>query len=151
MRRSGQLADLGFRILNAVHRSVLRASGGRIGRRAFGMEVIELVTIGRRSGQRRLTMLTVPVIEGDSLVLVASKGGDQRDPDWMKNLVATPQIEVTMRGERRRMLARLASNEEHARLWPQVVASYGPYDHYRQRAHRTIPLVICTPDGVEGQ
>jgi len=94
-------------------------------------------------------MLTAPVIDGDSLVLVASKGGDQRDPDWMKNLVATPQIEVTMRGERRRMLARLASSEEHARLWPQVVASYGPYDHYRRRAQRVIPLVICTPDPSE--
>lgn len=91
-------------------------------------------------------MLTVPVMEGESLVIVASKGGDDRDPDWFKNLVATAQVEVRWGGQTRRMLARVATSDECARLWPQVVASYRGYDQYRQRAHRTIPLVICAPE-----
>jgi deazaflavin-dependent oxidoreductase (nitroreductase family) len=125
-------------------------SAGRIGRRAFGMEMIELVTVGRRSGRPHTTMLSVPVIEGDALVLVASKGGDDRDPDWFKNLVATPRIEVTWRGERHAMLARLATLDESVRLWPKVVATYPSYDSYRRRAARVIPLVICTPSESHG-
>jgi deazaflavin-dependent oxidoreductase (nitroreductase family) len=109
------------------------------------MEIVELVTVGRNTRRHHSTMLTVPVIEGDALVLVASKGGDDRDPDWLKNLVATPQIEVFWRGERRTMRARLASDQEMERLWPQVVASYRSYENYRRRAARRIPLVICSP------
>jgi len=142
---SPRLVDVGFRSLNAVHRTLVRASAGRLGSRAFGMEMIELVTVGRRSGRPHATMLSVPVIEGDVLVLVASKGGDHRDPDWLKNLVATPRIEVSWRGQRHHMLARLATPDEAARLWPEVVATYRYYDNYRRRAARVIPLVICAP------
>jgi deazaflavin-dependent oxidoreductase (nitroreductase family) len=142
--------DAGFRLLNTVHRSVLSVSRGRLGRRAFGMEMIELVTAGRRSGRPHTTILSVPVIEGDTLVLVASKGGDDRDPDWLLNLIATPRVEVTWRGKRHVMLARLATPDEAARLWPEVVATYHSYDSYRRRAARVVPLVICTPSESDG-
>jgi deazaflavin-dependent oxidoreductase (nitroreductase family) len=145
MNVSPGLVDFGFRLLNSFHRTVVRVSAGRLGRHAFGMEIIELITVGRRSGRPHSTMLTVPVIEGAVLVLVASKGGDDRDPDWLKNLLANPRILVIRRGERRDMSARLASPEEHARLWSQVVVTYKSYDAYRRRTARAIPLVLCTP------
>jgi deazaflavin-dependent oxidoreductase (nitroreductase family) len=145
VKLSPRIVDLGFRALNWFHRVVVHASAGRLGGRAFGMDVLELVTVGRRTGHAHSTILTVPVIEGSTLVLVASKGGDDRDPDWLKNLVATPDIEVTWRGERHDMTARLASPQEYERLWPKVVASYRSYDSYRRRTARVIPLVICTP------
>src|SRR6266581_4427668 len=53
-------------------------------------------------------------------ILVASKGGDDRDPDWFRNLMAHPEIELTMAGRRRSMLARRASAAEKAELWPRV-------------------------------
>lgn len=110
------------------------------------MEIIELVTVGRRSARPHSTLLTVPVIEGATLILVASKGGDDRDPDWLRNGISTPAVEVVRHGERRRMSARLATREECARLWPLVVARYRPYDRYRRRATSEIPLVICEPE-----
>lgn len=112
------------------------------------MEIIELVTVGRVSGRSRSVLLTVPVIDGDTLVLVASKGGDDRDPDWFKNLVANPAIEVDRRGSRRPMLARVATPDEREDLWPRIVASYHFYDSYRRRAAREIPVVICVPRDV---
>jgi deazaflavin-dependent oxidoreductase (nitroreductase family) len=139
------MKDTGFKALNLVHRSVVRLSGGRIGASAYGMRVVELHTTGRRSGRARSTMLTAPVVDGDRVVLVASKGGDDRDPDWYRNVVAHPQIELTIEGRRRPMSARVASAEEKAELWPRVVASYKAYDGYRRRAEREIPLVICEP------
>jgi deazaflavin-dependent oxidoreductase (nitroreductase family) len=78
-------------------------------------------------------------------VLVASKGGDDRDPDWYRNLLAHPEIELTMAGRRRPMRARRASPAEKAELWPQVVAAYHGYAGYQRRTERDIPLVICEP------
>ncbi|HVA71026.1 MAG TPA: nitroreductase/quinone reductase family protein [Acidimicrobiales bacterium] len=138
-------ADLGLKTLSRVHRTILRLSGGRVGRSAFGMPTVELVTVGRKSGRARSTMLTVPVVEGERLVLVASKGGDDRDPDWYQNLVVHPDVETTMAGQRRLMRARPATPEEKIELWPRVERSYKGYAHYRRRTKRDIPLVICEP------
>jgi deazaflavin-dependent oxidoreductase (nitroreductase family) len=145
MRIPRTLVDTGFKALNLVHRSVVHLSGGRIGTSAYGMHVVELHTTGRRSGQARTTMLTAPVVDGERVVLVASKGGDDRDPDWFANIVANPLVEITIEGARRRVRARVASSEEKAELWPRVVAAYKGYDGYRRRSKRDIPLVICEP------
>jgi deazaflavin-dependent oxidoreductase (nitroreductase family) len=90
-------------------------------------------------------MLTAPVVDGDVVVLVASKGGSDRNPDWYKNLVVQPDVELTMSGKRRSMRARSATSEEKAELWPRIVAAYKPYGGYRRRSNRDIPLVICVP------
>jgi deazaflavin-dependent oxidoreductase (nitroreductase family) len=137
--------DFGFKALNLFHRSIVRVSGGRIGTSAFGMPVITLHTVGRTSGRTHSTMLTVPVMESDRIVLVASKGGDDRDPDWFRNLMAHPDAELTMGDKRRLVRARLATEEERVELWPRVVATYKPYGSYRKRTKREIPLVICEP------
>ena len=139
------LADLGLKTMSQVHRSIVHFSGGRVLGSAFGMPVVELHTVGRISGRPRSTMLTAPVRDGDRVVLVASKGGDDRDPDWYRNLLAHPDIELTMAGRRRPMRARRASPAEKAALWPRVVAAYKGYAGYQHRTERDIPLVICEP------
>lgn len=140
-----QIADGGLKAMNLVHRTVLRVSGGKLLSTPFGMPAVELCTTGRRSGQRRSTLLTAPIIDDRRVVLVASKGGDDRDPDWYRNLVANPDVEVTVAGRTRPMRARTASASEKAELWPTVVAAYKGYAGYQRRTHRDIPLVICEP------
>jgi len=139
------LTDLGFKALNGVHRGVLRASGGHIGGSAFGMAIIDLHTTGRQSGREHSTMLTVPLVDSGRLVLVASKVGDDRDPDWFRNLLAHPEVEFTVSGERKAALARLATPEEASELWPFVLNAYRPYGSYQRRSSRDIPLIICEP------
>ena len=90
-------------------------------------------------------MLTSPVHDEHRVVLVASKGGDDRDPQWYRNLTANPDVEVTIDGSTRKIRARTASPEEKAALWPEIVAAYKGYDGYQKRAHRDIPVVICEP------
>ena len=137
--------DLGFKVLNSTHRTVLHLSAGHVGGSIMGKPMIELLTVGRKSGVVRSTMLLAPVVDGDRVVLVASKGGDDRDPDWYRNLLAHPDVELTMNGEQRPMRARPASLEEEGELWPRVVKSYKSYASYRERTTRDIPLVICDP------
>ena len=140
-----QLIDAAFKTVTQAHRTIVHLTGGRVLGSVAGMPVVELHTVGRRSGLPRSTMLTAPVVDGDRIVLVASKGGDDRDPDWYRNLLAHPDIELTMSGRRRPMRARQASPDERAALWPRVTAAYGGYRGYQGRTSREIPLVICDP------
>jgi deazaflavin-dependent oxidoreductase (nitroreductase family) len=139
------LIDAGFRAMNWTHRAVLNASGGRYPKTLFGMPAVELHTIGRKTGQRRTTMLASPVRDESRVVLVASKGGDDRDPEWYLNLRANPDVEITIEGVTEKMRARTASPDEKAALWPEILASYRGYENYQKRAGRDIPVVICEP------
>src|SRR4051794_22300562 len=117
--------------MNVLHRVVLKVSGGRLLNTAFGMTAVELHTTGRKSGKRRSVMLTTPVHDGDSYVVVASKGGDDRHPDWYHNVVAQPDVEFTVEGVTKPMHAHTASPEERAELWPRVVGAYKGYGGYQ--------------------
>jgi len=137
--------DLAARLVTGLHRTLYKASGGRLIGRGFGMPVVMLTTTGRKSGQRRTTMLTVPVQEGDRLVLVASYGGDDRHPAWFLNLREHPEVELTQGDTSTPMTARVATPEEKADLWPRIVAAYKGYGQYQERTDRDIPVVILEP------
>ncbi len=139
------VVDAGFKLLNLTHRAALRMTGGRWPNLLFGMPGVELQTIGRKSGEPRTTMLTTPIHDDSLVVLIASKGGDPRDPQWYRNLVANPDVRITMNGQSRAMRARTASPDEKAAMWPDIVAVYKGYDSYQKKAGRDIPVVICEP------
>ncbi len=139
------VVDAGFKLMNLTHKAVLRMTGGRWPNTLFGMPGVELQTIGRKSGEPRTTMLTSPIHDESRVVLIASKGGDDRDPQWYRNLSANPDVQITMNGETRAMRARTASPDEKAALWPEIVAAYKGYDSYQKKADRDIPVVICEP------
>jgi deazaflavin-dependent oxidoreductase (nitroreductase family) len=146
MTRRGRFADVRFRMVSRGHALLLRTTGWRVGAGIVGMPVVMLATTGRRSGRRRTVVLSAPVVDGDRVVLVASKGGDDRDPEWYRNLVAHPSVELTMGGVTRRMTARTADAGERATLWPRVVGAFDGYAAYQRRTAREIPLVICEPE-----
>ncbi|MCO5318407.1 MAG: nitroreductase family deazaflavin-dependent oxidoreductase [Microthrixaceae bacterium] len=145
MAKSNRVIEIGAWMLENGHRLALGVTGGRWPRRLLGMEPVELHTTGRRSGQKRSTMLTAPVIDGDRVVLVASKGGHSDHPDWYRNLTADPRVEITRDGDTTPMVARTATPEERAELWPRIVASYKGYEGYQRNTDREIPVVICEP------
>jgi deazaflavin-dependent oxidoreductase (nitroreductase family) len=137
--------DVAARLVTGVHRAVYSASEGRLGGRTAGMPVVRLATVGRKSGQRRVTMLTSPVHDGDRIVLVASYGGDDRHPAWFLTLRDHPDVELTMDGETRPMRARVGSPDEKATLWPQIVDHADGYAGYQRRTARDSPVVILEP------
>lgn len=145
MQPPKRLIEIGAWALENGHRAVLKVTGGRFPKRILGMEPVELHHTGRTSGQPRHTMLTAPVLEPDRVVLVASKGGHPDHPDWYKNIVAHPDVELTVDDERRQMRARTASTDERAELWPQIVSIYGGYEGYQRNTDREIPVVILEP------
>lgn len=139
------LADRSWPVLRRLigaHTFVYKASGGRVGHRFPGTpQMLLLDHVGARSGQRRSSPL-VYFSDGDDVVLVASKGGYPRNPAWFHNLRANPETTVRIGREQRAVRARVATEAERERLWPQAVATYGPYADYQARTERQIPLVI---------
>ncbi|MBA3742919.1 nitroreductase family deazaflavin-dependent oxidoreductase [Sporichthya sp.] len=142
-KQNNVVAGVGAWVLETGHRTLLTLTGGRFPKRLGGMETLELHTIGRKSGQRRSTLLTTPIFDDRRVIVVASKGGHDEHPDWYKNLAANPDVEITLAGETRKMRARTAAPAEKAELWPQIVKVYSGYAGYQQRSDRDIPVVIC--------
>lgn len=135
-----------MKFMNLVHRSVRTISFGRVGNTLGSMPVVELHAVGRNSGKARTTMLTTPLQEDASYVIVASKGGDDRDPEWYLNIVANPDVSLVIGdGTRVDVTARTATADEKAELWPKIVDAYKGYAGYAEKTSRDIPVVICEP------
>ena len=101
--------------------------------------------VGARSGTKRTAVLLY-FPDGENVVIVASKGGYPRHPAWYHNLVANPDTEVQIGGERRRVHAHVAGPEERERLWPEAVRRWSGYADYAAHSKdREIPLVVLEP------
>ena len=112
-------ADRMWPVLNRLmqgHKIIYEASGGRIGHRVPGAPPMLLLdNVGAKS------------------------------PAWFHNLRVNPETTVQVGTERRAVHARVAEPEEHDRLWPKAVATYGGYRGYQERTDRRIPLVVLEP------
>jgi deazaflavin-dependent oxidoreductase (nitroreductase family) len=139
-------SDLQLKTMNAIHRAFLKVSFGRVGWNVSNMPVLELTTTGRKSGLARSVMLTSPLQEGSTYVVVASRGGDDRAPAWLLNIEAKPAVEVVVNGKpKQQMYARVATAEERARMWPLVIADHKHYEGYQKLTDREIALILLEP------
>jgi F420H(2)-dependent quinone reductase len=133
----------------ALHRGLFSLTGGRVGaappRGNGGVGTLFLLSTGRKSGKVRRNGLYY-ISDGPNLVVVASNAGENVDPQWWRNLKATPDAEIELGTHRREVTARQATPEEAERLWPRLDAGYAGYAEYRTRAYRrTLPVVILEP------
>ncbi len=139
-------SDFSMRAMNGIHRFAMAVTGGRLGWNLGGMPVLELTTIGRKSGQPRSTMLTAPLVLGDSYVVVASRGGDDVHPAWFLNLRDNPAVEAVIEGRpKEARIARIPNDAERAELWERIVAKHRNYAQYQTKTERQIPLVVLDP------
>jgi deazaflavin-dependent oxidoreductase (nitroreductase family) len=110
-----------------------------------GLPVLLLRTTGRKTGAERTAAL-VYLQDGDNLVVVASRGGSDRPPRWLLNIQDHPEVGVQIGRQRRRMRARVADDQERARLWPLVNQNNSNrYEGYQAKTKRQIPVVILSP------
>ena len=129
-----------LRAAGAVHTSLYRLTGGKVGGRMRNAPVLLLSVAGRKTGKRRTTPLLYGRTGAD-VVVIASVGGAPRHPAWYLNLQGQ-EAEVQIGREQWRVRARDAEGEERDRLWAQMVAVYGPYETYQRKTTRRIPVVV---------
>jgi F420H(2)-dependent quinone reductase len=122
-------------------------TGGRIGHTIPGVpgKMCLLDHVGAKSGKKRTTPLLY-VRDGESVVLVASKGGFPKHPAWFHNLRAHPDTTVQVGDERTPVHARVATPEARGRLWPLAEEAWRGFGTYQARSQgREIPLVVLEP------
>ncbi len=144
-------------LITVLHRFVYRASGGRLGSKFGGAPMLLLTNVGRKTGKLRMTpLLYVEDRDQDRAsdrtrwVVIASNAGDDRHPAWWLNLQSRPDTTIQVGTAHHDVRARRATPVEVERIWPKLVATYGYYDAYRERAPRDIPVVILAPRGGAG-
>jgi deazaflavin-dependent oxidoreductase (nitroreductase family) len=105
-----------------------------------------LTTTGRKSGERFIFPLFYGA-DGDSYIVVASKGGAPAHPSWYRNLVANPEVEVQVGTRKLKARARTATGAERTRLWQKALEFWPPYADYEEKTEREIPVVVLDPIG----
>ena len=103
-----------------------------------------MTTIGRKSGERFIFPLDYGKA-GNSYIVVASKGGAPQHPNWYRNLVANPEVDVQVGTEKFKARARTAAGEERTRLWQEALKFWPPYADYQKKTEREIPVVVLDP------
>jgi deazaflavin-dependent oxidoreductase (nitroreductase family) len=128
-----------------VHVAMYRRTGGKAGGAVPGWPDARIALV-RHRGARTGIARTSPLMfhtDGEVVAVVASKGGMPTNPAWFHNLMANPETEVQIGPEVRPVRARLATEVERDRLWPEFDAFYPAF---RERVRpRTIPIVLLEP------
>ena len=122
-------------------------SGGKEGTtlRDTGLPVIIVTNRGNQTGAIRKTPL-MRVKEGNKYILVGSRGGAPKNPEWVHNLRADGNVEIRDETEVYAMRVReVVDAEERSRLWELAVAAFPPYEEYQIRTERRIPVFVADP------
>lgn len=129
-----------WKYFGEAHKALYKISGGRLGARMAGIDVVLVDTIGRKSGRVR----TVPIAcypYRDSVAVSASNGGQDTNPAWYLNMRANPRVSVQLGRERFEAIAEEVPEQEREALWQKVVEINPQQLRYLEQTGRRIPLV----------
>ena len=119
-----------------------RANQGKVGGYFAGANMLLLHTVGAKSAQPRINPL-VYITDAERLVVIASKGGADSNPDWYYNLLANSLGTVELGSEQFQVRATAVSEEpERSRLYAKMVAHRPGFAEYEQKTSRKIPAII---------
>ena len=121
-----------------------RAKGG-VGVTNFGDRLLLLTVRGAKSGEPR----TIPLAyhrDGDRYVVAASKGGAPTHPDWYRNVIANPDVEVEVGSQRfpARAIV-LESGPDRDKLYGKHAELMPGFADYETKTERTIPIIVLEP------
>jgi deazaflavin-dependent oxidoreductase (nitroreductase family) len=128
-------------LIGAEHIRRYQDTDGEVGYLWNGAPILLLTTTGRTSGEPRTSALIFGR-DRDDYLIVASMGGAPQHPQWYRNLVADPHVEVQIKSERFAGLARTVESAERERCWQLAAAQWPNYDEYAKRTTREIPVVV---------
>src|SRR5215472_9731870 len=113
--------------------------------RDTGLPVIIVTHVGNKTGAIRKTPL-MRVKDGANYVLVGSMGGAPKDPVWVHNLRAKPQVELRDLAVVQEMRVReVTDTAERERLWKAAVTAYPPRIQKLTMAMYLNPIFLAEP------
>jgi len=143
--RAPKPGSLGWKLntaMTGMHVRVFQRTRGRLLGTLDGAPLLVLHHTGAKSGARRQSP-AIHMRDGENFVIVASLLGSPKNPAWYHNLRAHPDdVEVDVRGGRRRVRARQATRAEAADLWPRLFETDPPCNRSVTRTDREFPVMI---------
>jgi proline iminopeptidase len=115
----------------------------------WGPNLLLLTTKGEKTGEE-VTTPTVRREEGDHYVIVASKGGYPKDPQWYRNLQKNPEVTIEVPTEpgtevlKARAKA-IPEGPERDRLYDFMAEVWPQFYDYEKKTDRKIPIVVLEP------
>ncbi|MFN2537164.1 MAG: nitroreductase family deazaflavin-dependent oxidoreductase [Mycobacteriales bacterium] len=109
-----------------------------------GLPNIMLTVTGRKSGLPRSTpLLCVP--HGDAILIAGSYFGGPKEPLWVRNMEADPDVTVRFKGKTSEMRARLLEGDERADAWQAMLKTWPNFAKYEERTDRHIKVFELSP------
>ena len=131
--------------INGIDNTILRLTKGKhTASELMGWNIIQLTTIGAKSGEPR-TISLAAFLDEEKMVLIASSFGWKRNPAWYYNLKAHPECKVEGYKSTGTYVARETSDDEYDKYWQLAVSYYAGYEKYKERAGRKIPVMLLEP------
>jgi deazaflavin-dependent oxidoreductase (nitroreductase family) len=127
--------------IGKLHVGVYRSTFGLVGGRIDGLDIMLLTTIGKKSGEKRVVPLPF-FRDGKRFVLIASFGGNAKNPAWLNNLTANPDVHIQVGFRRMKARATVADSQERDRIWSEITRAYPRYLEYQKKTDRQIPVVV---------
>ena len=122
-----------------------RANGGKVGGYFAGAPLLLLHHNGAKTGTERVNPLVYQQV-GDSYAIFGSAGGQPRDPQWFRNLIAHPDVTVEVGTTTARVRARVADPRERAAIWATQKERMSNFaDYEKSAAPREIPVILLDP------
>ncbi len=129
---------------NAQTISEFRKNHGKVGGYFEGAPILLIHHSGRRSSKIRVN----PVMylkDGDRYLVFASKGGADTHPDWYRNLMAHPDVQIEVGDDKIDVDAEEIKGPERDRLYAKQASLYPQFGEYQRKTKRVIPVVAFTP------
>jgi deazaflavin-dependent oxidoreductase (nitroreductase family) len=114
----------------------------------LGQPLLLLTMTGAKTGRTLVRPLCYSR-DGHRLVIIASRGGDPRNPPWYYNLVANPVVIVEVGTEKFKAKATQVHGAERDRLFAETAKRMPLFAEYQNKTKRQIPLLILTR--IEGE
>jgi len=107
-----------------------------------GGQLLLLHHVGAKSGVERISPLGY-TLDGDDVIIIASKGGTPENPAWFHNLVANPETTIELGPDTIEVTAEaLTEGPERERLFTQMADVYSNFYEYQKKTDRLIPVVV---------
>ena len=128
----------------------LRSGDGEIAEGPLaGKPHLIMTSTGARTGEPREAILSF-VRDGERYVVAGTASGAPKDPAWVRNVTANPEVKVEAKGRTLQARAQIVTDEAtYRRLWDALVESRPDFAAYPAKAGRKIPVITLEPIAIE--
>ena len=145
MEKKNKISSMRRKIIFFVlflHNYIYIYSNGRFGKTISDRPCLILESIGGKTGKLRKNVL-VYLKEDNFICIVASKGGNPKNPGWYHNLKNNPEAKIQIGRERFNVVAREIFDLERTEWWKKMdFMNNGVYEQYQNRTSRKIPIML---------